>query len=71
MSAPKPKFEQALKRLPPALAVPYQQLVDDYAFRSEVRIGRRFVAYDLLADLILMGWRPTGPDLLTSHEHGT
>jgi hypothetical protein len=31
---------------------------EEYAFLTHTRYGRGYVAYDVLADLVLAGWRP-------------
>jgi hypothetical protein len=42
------------------LKEPYDDLVADYKFATIQRFGRGYVAYDVLADLIRVGWRYTG-----------
>lgn len=59
------KFMEARRRLPDALQGTYAQLVEEYEFRTSVHYGRGYVAYQVLADLVLLGWRPTGEDLLS------
>jgi len=57
---PSPKFLAARDRLPDDLKPVYEQFVDEYHFQTIRRFGRGYVAYQVLADLVLMGWRPSG-----------
>ena len=60
MPAPEsPKFRTALERLPNELRDVFERLVKEYAYLTEVRYGRGYVAYEVLADLVLAGWRPS------------
>lgn len=52
------KFQAAISRLPKELHDAYEQLVADYSFATMKKYGRGYVAYEVLADLILVGWRP-------------
>lgn len=56
-----PKAAGAASRLPEELRPIYWQMVDEYAFLTHSRYGRGYVAYDILADMVLAGWRPSGP----------
>lgn len=54
-----PKFLEARARLPEDLQPVFDQIVDEYHYRTCVRFGGGYVAYQVMADLVLMGWRPT------------
>lgn len=53
------KFGEAEKTLPDSLKDVYRQLVKDYEDLTNLHYGRGYVAYKVLADLVLTGWRPT------------
>ena len=53
-----PKSQAAEARLPESLKPIYRELVEQYSFATTVRYGRGYVAYEVLADLVLAGWRP-------------
>ena len=53
------KSQAAEARLPEDLRPIYRQLVEQYAFLTHTRYGRGYVAYEVIADLILAGWRPS------------
>ena len=55
-----PKSKEAEARLPEELRPVYRQMVQDYEFQTQVKYGRGYVAYDVLADMVLAGWRPSG-----------
>lgn len=59
MPAPSPKHQAAESRLPDELKALFNRLVREYAFLTHVRYGKGYVAYEVLADLILAGWRPS------------
>ncbi len=54
------KFREAEARLPQELQSVYRQMVQDYEFLTHVRYGRGYVAYEVLAEMVLAGWRPSG-----------
>jgi len=54
-----PKARQAEARLPEDLRPMYWRMVEEYAFLTHTRYGRGYVAYDILADMVLAGWRPS------------
>jgi Arc/MetJ-type ribon-helix-helix transcriptional regulator len=56
-----PGYLRVLATLPEELQPFYQTLVDEYKFHAFVRYGRAWVAYEVIADLIKSGWRPTDP----------
>ncbi|RME73109.1 MAG: hypothetical protein D6776_07660 [Planctomycetota bacterium] len=47
--------------LPEELRPILDELAEDYKFYSIVHHGRAFVSYKILADLVKLGWRYTGP----------
>ncbi len=57
MGLESPKSQAAENRLPEELRPIYRQLVEQYAFVTNLRYGHGYVAYDVLADLVLAGWR--------------
>ncbi|HOF41010.1 MAG TPA: hypothetical protein PLD73_13130 [Candidatus Hydrogenedentes bacterium] len=54
-----PKAKQGAERLPQDLRDVYWRMVEEYAFLTKVRYGRGYVAYEILADMVLAGWRPS------------
>ena len=54
-----PKAQAAAQRVPEDLRPIYWQLVDEYSFLTHTRYGRGYVAYEVIADLVLAGWRPS------------
>lgn len=54
-----PKSQQAEGRLPEQLRATYRRIVEEYEFLTHVRYGRGYVAYEVLADAVLSGWRAT------------
>ena len=52
------KYLKAKERLPKELRDIYTQLVDEYAYHALQCYGRNWVAYDVIAELVLAGWRP-------------
>ena len=55
------KSREAEERLPEVLRPFYRRLVEEYEFLTHSRYGRGYVAYHVLADLVLAGWRPSAP----------
>ena len=53
------KYLSAKESLPKNLHAIYDQLVEEYMFHTEKRYGRGYVAYNVLADLVRDGWRPS------------
>jgi hypothetical protein len=45
--------------MPEELRPVYWRMVEEYAFLTRSRYGRGYVAYDILADMVLAGWRPS------------
>lgn len=56
-----PKYTAAMNALPDELRPIYRALVEDYRFHALLRYGTAWVAYDVIADLVKSGWRPTSP----------
>jgi len=55
-----PKLIAARDSLDKKDQIIFLQLVEEYAFFSLKNYGRGWVAYDVLADLVRSGWRPSG-----------
>jgi len=53
------KYLKARERLPKELHDVYRQMVDEYAYHALQLYGRNWVAYDVIAELVLSGWWPT------------
>ena len=52
------KYKDAEAHLPDELKPVFRRLVDEYAYLTQIHYGRGYVAYKVLADLVLAGWRP-------------
>jgi len=52
------KFEEAEAMVPTELRDVFRKLVQDYESLTILHYGRGYVAYKVLADLVLTGWRP-------------
>jgi hypothetical protein len=51
---------QAVERsLPTELRPVYRRMVQEYEFFTHVRYGRGYVAYEVLGQMVLSGWRPS------------
>ena len=55
-----PKSREAEAALPEDLRPVYRRMVQDYEFLTHVKYGRGYVAYEVLAEMVLAGWRPSG-----------
>ena len=55
------KHTLARDRLPSQLQEVFDAFVDDYRFSSVGHYGRPFVSYEVLADMVLAGWRKSAP----------
>jgi hypothetical protein len=53
------KYREAEARLPEHLRPIFGRLVDEYEYIAQLRYGRGYVSYDVLADLVMAGWRPS------------
>lgn len=51
------KYLAAHNRLPEELKPVFEQMVDEYAWETTKLYGRGYVAYEVLANLVLAGWR--------------
>lgn len=58
-----PKHEVGRRRVPDELQPVFDELVQDYKFCGFKHYGTPFVSYEILADLVLMGWRPAAEPL--------
>lgn len=47
------------EQIPTELRPIYRQLVDEYEYLTKVHYGSGYVAYKVLADIVLAGWRPS------------
>ncbi|HEV2296863.1 MAG TPA: hypothetical protein VGR35_23690 [Tepidisphaeraceae bacterium] len=65
-AAESPKYRAAEQRVPEELRPEFQRLVKEYEFCTTLRYGRGYVAYEVLADLILAGWRASATPHATS-----
>ena len=61
-----PKSREAETKLPDELRSVYQQMVEQYEFLTQVHYGRGYVAYKVLAEMVLAGWRPSADPHATS-----
>ena len=55
------KFREAEATLPEDLKPIFHRLVEEYEYITSMYYGRGYVAYKVLADLVLAGWRPSDP----------
>jgi hypothetical protein len=55
------KFREAEETLPEGLRPLFRRFVEEYEYLTYLHYGRGYVAYKVLADLILAGWRPSDP----------
>ena len=60
------KYKAARDSLPSELREIFRQFVEEYSFHTMVKYGRGYVAYEVLAELVRSGWRPTAEG--QSHE---
>ena len=67
MPTDSPKYTEAEAKLPDELRGAYRQMVEQYEFLTKVKYGRGYVAYEVLAEMVLAGWRPSG-DLHASSQ---
>lgn len=45
--------------LPEELRPVYRRMVQEYEFFTQIRYGRGYVAYEVLGQMVLSGWRPS------------
>jgi len=55
------KHKEARESLPPELRSAFDDLVEDYRHFSMVRLGRSYLSFAIIADLVRQGWRYSGP----------
>ncbi len=60
MATDSPKYRAAESKLPQELRAVYREMVRQYEFLTHVRYGRGYVAYEVLAEMVLAGWRLSG-----------
>jgi hypothetical protein len=60
MSVSSPKYQEAEASLPDELKPFFQRMVEEYEYLTQIHYGRGYVAYKVLADMVLAGWRPSG-----------
>lgn len=60
------KYTEAEESLPEELRPVFKKLVEEYEFLTIQHFGRGYVAYQVLADLIRAGWRPSALPLSDS-----
>jgi hypothetical protein len=53
------KYKEAEAILPEDLNPIFKRFVEEYEFLTMTHFGRGYVAYMVLADLVLAGWRPS------------
>jgi hypothetical protein len=56
------KYQEARQSLPEDLRAVFDQLAEEYYFYTVAHHGRGYVAYQVLASLVLTGWRPSAED---------
>jgi hypothetical protein len=53
------KYKEAEACLPDELKPVFQRLVQEHEYLTHLHYGRGYVAYQVMADLVLAGWRPS------------
>ena len=53
------KYKEAEATLPEDLKPVYRRFVEDYEYITHIYYGRGYVAYKVMAELVLAGWRPS------------
>ena len=64
------KSKEVETKLPAELRAVYRRMVQEYEFITHMRYGRGYVAYEVLAEMILAGWRPSAEAHATSELMG-
>ena len=59
MSTTSEKYQEAEGILPDDLKPTFKRMVEEYEYLTNVHYGRGYVAYKVLADMVLAGWRPS------------
>ena len=57
------KYKEAEAILPDDLKPVFRRFVEEYEYLTMTHFGRGYVAYKVLADLVLAGWRPSAERL--------
>ena len=60
------KSKEVEAKLPAELRAVYRRMVQEYEFITHLRYGRGYVAYEVLAEMVLAGWRPGSEPHATS-----
>lgn len=53
------KYKETEGRLPKELQPVFRRFVQEYEFLTQLKYGKGYVAYEVLAELVLAGWRPS------------
>ena len=53
------KYLKAYDKVPEELRAIFEQMVDEYAYQALQLYGRNWAAYDVIAELVKAGWRPS------------
>jgi hypothetical protein len=53
------KYREAEEALPEDLKPIFKRFVEEYEYLTATHYGRGYVAYKVIADLVLAGWRPS------------
>lgn len=53
------KYLEAEASLPEDLKTVFKQLVEEYEYLTTLHYRRGYVAYKVLAELVVAGWRPS------------
>lgn len=54
------KYEEARQSLPEELRPVFDELAQDYRFAAKRHHGSPYVSYVVIAEIIKLGWRPSG-----------
>ena len=57
------KYLKARDKLPKELQEIFKKMVDEYSFHALQIYGRNWVAYDVIAEMVKAGWRPSGESI--------
>jgi len=57
------KYKEAEAILPEDLRPVFKRFVEEYEYLTMTHFGRGYVAYKVLADLVVAGWRPSAERL--------
>jgi hypothetical protein len=53
------KYKESEGTLPEDLKPVYRRFIEDYEYITHLYYGRGYVAYKVMAELVLAGWRPS------------